>query len=567
MFNTLKKFSEILDLCYENGRKVTILIIFGLVLSALLEMLSLGALIPIISIIFSENETGINLIDQVIGNYTFDQKIVYLAIGLFFIFFIKSIYQTFLYFYQGKYTATLSMLISNHLYKSFVNLDYLRHIKDNSSKKIQYIGNESNTIVQGYLRPIMVLFTEIFLIFGISLLLIIVDPLTFFISLIFFTLSFGIINLLFARRLSFIGRERAFNEINKTKEVQQTLFGFKLIKLSDSEEYFFDKFKYFNSKLKDIKSSEFFLKQLPRPWLEQLIILGVILLAYFLYFYGKTPSQIQITLTVYLAALVRMMPSFIRIISSIQSINFFSKTVDLLHEDLFHNSIEEDEEYDENLEGSYLNVNQLTFKYPDSEKPILSNINLTLNKSEYIGIIGDSGSGKSTFISVLLGVLRPNSGGVYFQGKNIKALGKNWRAKLGYVPQDIYMLSEPLRNNIAFGVKTKDISDKRVKECIKLANLESFVRNLADGLDTILGENAVNISGGQKQRIAIARALYSDPEILVFDEATSSLDSETEKEIMSVIRKLSVSKTIFFCSHKKSILNDCSQIYSFSESQ
>ena len=181
-------------------------------------MLSLGALIPIISIIFSENETGINLIDQIISNYTFEQKIVYLAAGLFFIFFIKSIYQTFLYFYQGKYTANLSMLISNYLYQSFVNLDYLRHIKDNSSKKIQYIGNESNTIVQGYLRPVMVLFTEIFLIFGISLLLIIVDPLTFFISLIFFTLSFGIINLLFARRLSFIGRERAFNEMTKLKK-------------------------------------------------------------------------------------------------------------------------------------------------------------------------------------------------------------------------------------------------------------------------------------------------------------------------------------------------------------
>lgn len=565
MLNIFKKFIEILDLCYRDGRKVTILITLGLVLSALFEMLSLGALIPIISIVFSETETGFSTIDQLINNYTYEQKLIYLAFTLFLIFLFKSIYQTLLYYYQGKYTANLSTAIGNYLYKSFINLDYLQHIKDNSSKKIQYIGNESNTIVQGYLRPFMVVFTEVILILGICGLLMFIDPTTFFVSLIFFAISFGILNILFVRKLSLIGKERASNEIFKTKEVQQTLFGFKLIKLTDSEKYFFNKFKTYNFKLRDIKANEFFLKQLPRPWFELLIISGVIFLVYYLYLDGQDLNQIQITLTVYLAAIVRMMPSFLRVVGSIQSINFFSRTVELLHDDLFHDLKQKDVFYDERIDGNYITIDKIGFKYPESDTFILKDVNLKINQNEYIGIVGESGSGKSTFISILLGILDPESGGVYFQGQNIATLGKNWRSKLGYVPQDIYMLSEPLRNNIAFGLKNEDISDERVKECIELANLQSFVSGLDDGIDTILGENAVNISGGQKQRIAIARALYFDPEILIFDEATSSLDSETEKEILSVINELSTSKTIFFCSHKKSILNNCTQIYSFSE--
>lgn len=565
MLNIFKKFIEILDLCYRDGRKVTILITLGLVLSALFEMLSLGALIPIISIVFSETETGFSTIDQLINNYTYEQKLIYLAFTLFLIFLFKSIYQTLLYYYQGKYTANLSTAIGNYLYKSFINLDYLQHIKDNSSKKIQYIGNESNTIVQGYLRPFMVVFTEVILILGICGLLMFIDPTTFFVSLIFFAISFGILNILFVRKLSLIGKERASNEIFKTKEVQQTLFGFKLIKLTDSEKYFFNKFKTYNFKLRDIKANEFFLKQLPRPWFELLIISGVIFLVYYLYLDGQDLNQIQITLTVYLAAIVRMMPSFLRVVGSIQSINFFSRTVELLHDDLFHDLKQKDIFYDERIDGNYITIDKIGFKYPESDTFILKDVNLKINQNEYIGIVGESGSGKSTFISILLGILDPESGGVYFQGQNIATLGKNWRSKLGYVPQDIYMLSEPLRNNIAFGLKNEDISDERVKECIELANLQSFVSGLDDGIDTILGEDAVNISGGQKQRIAIARALYFDPEILIFDEATSSLDSETEKEILSVINELSTSKTIFFCSHKKSILNNCTQIYSFSE--
>ena len=567
MLNIFKKFIEILDLCYRDGRKVTILITLGLVTSALFEMLSLGALIPIISIVFSETETGFSTIDLLINSYTYEQKLIYLAITLFIVFLFKSIYQTVLYYYQGKYTANLSTAIGNFLYKSFINLDYLQHIKDNSSKKIQYIGNESNTIVQGYLRPIMVVFTEVILILGICGLLIFIDPTTFFVSLIFFAISFGILNILFVRKLSLIGKERASNEIYKTKEVQQTLFGFKLIKLTDSEKYFFNKFKTYNFKLRDIKANEFFLKQLPRPWFELLIVSGVIFLVYYLYYDGQSLSQIQITLTVYLAAIVRMMPSFLRVVGSIQSINFFSRTVELLHDDLFYDLKEKDVSHNKRIDGKYITIDKISFKYPETDKFVLKDIDLELNQNEFIGIVGESGSGKSTFISILLGILNPDSGGVYFQGQNITELGKNWRNKLGYVPQDIYMLSEPLRNNIAFGLKNEDISDERVKECIELANLQSFVSGLNDGIDTILGENAVNISGGQKQRIAIARALYFDPEILIFDEATSSLDSETEKEILSVINELSISKTIFFCSHKKSILNNCSQIYSFSEPQ
>ena len=255
-----------------------------------------------------------------------------------------------------------------------------------------------------------------------------------------------------------------------------------------------------------------------------------------------------------------------RIIGAVQSLNFFSNVVDRLFvafkEEKIENFVNKDfQKKAKNL--SYISFEDVSFSFDSSIDNLFQNINLSFDKFSFIGLIGESGSGKSTFINILIGLIKPNNGSVYYQNDNIFELEDKWYAKIGYVPQDAYLIDDSIRKNIAFGIDSKDINDEQVLHAAKQSNLLDFIEQQESGLDTIIGENATKISGGQKQRLAIARALYNDPEILVFDEATSALDQNTEKEIIDEILMLRKNKTIFFSSHKPGSLMEADRVLEF----
>jgi ABC-type multidrug transport system fused ATPase/permease subunit len=208
-----------------------------------------------------------------------------------------------------------------------------------------------------------------------------------------------------------------------------------------------------------------------------------------------------------------------------------------------------------------IHLGNLRYTYPGTQVPAIKDVSIVIPKGATIGFVGSSGSGKSTLIDVILGLHLPVCGEVKVDGQDIQKNMRSWQDQIGYVPQSIYLTDDTLKNNIAFGISSEKIDDTAVKRAIVAAQLEEFVNDLTEGLDTIVGERGVRLSGGQRQRIGIARALYHNPSVLVLDEATSALDTETESGVMRAVSALNGSKTILIVAHRLSTLQECDVIY------
>ena len=273
---------------------------------------------------------------------------------------------------------------------------------------------------------------------------------------------------------------------------------------------------------------------------------------------GSDKNQITILLGIFAFAVFRIIPSFSKILNSFQQIKFYIPSLNIVHKYFKSNNKLKDKKL---IKSSFNSIkfSEVSFGYRNKNLT-LENINFTLRKGDNIGIIGKSGSGKSTFINLLVNLLKPNSGNIYLNN-NLSLDSLNLSKIFGYVSQSIFLSDDSILNNIAFGIEKDNIDLERVKIVLKLVELNDFVDNLPEGIFSSVGERGMKLSGGQIQRIGIARALYSDPEIIIFDESTSALDSLTEKKIIKTIYSLGKIKTLIIISHKKELLNNCDSIY------
>ena len=294
-----------------------------------------------------------------------------------------------------------------------------------------------------------------------------------------------------------------------------------------------------------------------------------------MYFFLKLnyqPVEIITSLTILMGVLLRAYPSFTKLSVAFINYNLHKAAFDVIFNELQNSNYEINDDKEINFDNSLKFENEIVFKnvffsYPSRDHKVLSNINLVFKKKEKIGIIGSTGSGKTTFVDILTGLLKPSSGEVLVDGKNINLNLKSWHSFIGYVPQKVFLNSDSLRKNIAFHLLEEKISDNRILQSIQGAQLDLFVQSLEDGQNTKVGEDGKQLSGGQRQRIGIARLLYKNPEIFVFDEATSALDEKTENNFINAVENLSKEKTIFIISHKKSILKICDKVYKVENSK
>jgi ABC-type multidrug transport system fused ATPase/permease subunit len=268
-------------------------------------------------------------------------------------------------------------------------------------------------------------------------------------------------------------------------------------------------------------------------------------------------------LGLFVAAAFRLLPSLSRILSALHSLNYSSSVTNMLEKEV---KLEVQEGcLKEKIDGSKfqdnIQLDNIKFTYPSSSKETLNKISINIGCMESIGFVGTSGAGKSTIIDIILGLLKPDSGRILVDGADIQNDLRGWQSQIGYVPQSVYLTDDTLRNNVAFGLSDENIDDNAVWHAIKAAQLEELVTGQPKGLKTVVGERGVLLSGGQRQRIGIARALYNSPSILVLDEATSSLDIDTEREIMETINVLHGSKTIIIVAHRLSTVEGCDRIY------
>jgi ABC-type multidrug transport system fused ATPase/permease subunit len=261
------------------------------------------------------------------------------------------------------------------------------------------------------------------------------------------------------------------------------------------------------------------------------------------------------------AAAFRLLPAVNRLINNFQIINVSRPQVDEVFKDLDLPEQSNHENSDRSVLGNEITVDDISFSYSESLKDAVSGVSVKIGRGEAVGFIGPSGSGKSTLIDILLGLLEPKSGKVLVDGRDIYDDLRSWQDQIGYVPQSIFLTDDTLRRNIAFGLSKEKIDDDAVKSAIRLAQLEEFVASLPEGMETLVGERGVRLSGGQRQRIGIARALYHNPDVLVLDEATSSLDTETEHGVMQAVQALQGDKTVIIVAHRLSTVEYCDRLY------
>ena len=489
------------------------------------------------------------------------------VLSLILAFFIKNFFYSYFIFWQFKFIGNFELRISSKLMQKYLSLPYVFHLNNNSGILNNNVLNEAQHIPTNIFN-ILTLISETVILIFIGLILFIYEPKGSLYVIVFSITLMIIINIIQKNYMIKFGHQRYLFMGSSNKHLLQGLQSIKDIKLLNKERYFIENYKY-NFK-QAIKYKVYYdtLSNFPRP-ISELILVGAFAIIVSILVEKNDPNAIILTTSLFLIASYRLLPSITRITNAFQSIQLRKKVIENLINDLEKKETQID---DKNGYNRILNfksniiLKNISFSYPNSNRNILNKINLKIDKGQMIGIVGPSGSGKTTLLDILLGLLEPTGGEIFVDSAKINSNNLlSWQKLIGYVPQSPTLIDDTIKKNIAFGIDENKIDNLLLKECIEKSNLSDFIQNQPDGINTLIGERGVRISGGQKQRIAIARSLYRNPEIIIFDEATSSLDEKNEYDIIKNISLLKKFKTTIVVAHKLSILKNCNIIYKIND--
>jgi ABC-type multidrug transport system fused ATPase/permease subunit len=531
----------------------------------LLEMLGIGMVIPVVLLLSSRNIAAkfpqlVPLLET-LGNPSQEVLIVGGMLVLVLTFCFKGAFLAFVTWKQSQFVFGLQAYFSQRLFEGYLRQPYLFHLRHNSAKLIRNVTRESYELVNKTLMPGMLLVTEFLAMAGIALLLLFVEPFGMILLFFFIGTASWIFQQVTQSRLVKWGGERQYYAGRRFQHVPQGLGGAKEIKLLGREEAFIKEFDSDTRAAAVVNQKQATLQQLPRLWLEMLAVIGLAALVFAIMAQGKDVGTLLPTIGVFAAAAFRLMPSANRIITSLQSLEFSTPVVKLFDEEL---NLLVPSPMCTSTPVPFLHelrLNGVTFRYPEAEKNILNRVGLSIKQGTSVGFVGSSGAGKSTLVNILLGLLTPTEGTVEVDGLDIRTNLRGWQDQLGYVPQSLFLIDDSLRRNVAFGLESDRVDDGAVWNAIRAAQLETFVKELPQGLETRVGERGVRLSGGQMQRIGIARALYHHPQVLVLDEATSALDHETESGVMDAIKALHGKMTIIIVTHRLTTIEHCDSVY------
>jgi ATP-binding cassette, subfamily B, bacterial PglK len=531
-----------------------------------LETLGVGLVIPALALLtqsdIAHTYPVLTPILHALGNPSQQKLVIGGMLMLVSVYLIKTLFLAFLAYRQTRFAYGVQAQLSQRLYAVYLCQPYTFHLQRNSAQLIRNVTGEVSMFTNSAIMPGLMLLTEVLVLIGLCTLLVVVEPLgALIVVTVLGTAGWGFYRMTRGRIVRW-GKARQYHEGLRIQHLQQGLGGAKDVKLLGRESDFLEQYRTHNVQSARVGQLHNTLQQLPRLWLELLAITGLAILVFVMLAQGRALGTVLPTLGLFAAAAFRFMPSANRVLSAVQSLRYGLPVIDTLRKELslaipgmlnHHNSIK--------YFSKELELNQVTYTYPGATEQSLKEVSLVIKHGESVGFIGTSGAGKSTLVDILLGLLTPEKGKVLVDGRNIHENLRNWQDQIGYVPQSIFLTDDTLRRNVAFGLSNEQIDDTAVQRAIKAAQLEDFIVHLSDGLETVVGERGIRLSGGQRQRIGIARALYHDPAVLVLDEATSSLDTATERDVMYAVNALQGSKTIIIVAHRLSTVEHCDRLY------
>ena len=537
------------------------------------EMLSVG-LIPIFALsITDHNEIIQNFLNNFgIGAFfeklTKQEIVIFFSVALIAAFLIKNLIIGWINYLQNKILRDYKISTANLLFLYYINKNFKFFLSSNPATLVRNITIDVGHAFNYFLAKIKML-RESIIIFLILLILISINPMIHSIAFLVFILVSIMFYYIYRIALKKRGEELHNKNYVRYKILNEIFLMIKEIKVLKKEEYFQKKFKDINFDLENLSFINQFLTSIPRLFIEIVSVLLVVIFSVVLTISNYSEAYVISVITLMVAAGARFIPGFNVITSSFSTTRWLQPSFDIVTKDI-SDLIKKDElkSYKNDLTkqvtfNKHLEIKDLSFSYKDEK--IINNMKFTINKGEFIGIFGRSGGGKTTLINILLGLLTPSHGQILVDGKDIKYSMDNWQKKIGYIPQDVYLLDASIRENIAMGIDQKNIDQNKIDELINFTNLEGLINGLPQKSSTNVGYMGNNISGGQKQRIGIARALYFDPEIIILDEATSSLDIDNENFIIEKLKTLKKDKTIIIVSHKKNSLKYCDHIFEIKE--
>jgi len=550
------------------------LLFIGIIISALFEMIGVGSIPIFINLLLNPDKLLTYLPQSNFTDFFISKNYLsQILLGAFFllaIFLFKNLFLFCTIYLQAKIFQNINILNSKRLFKAYVNSPYYLHLNRNPAITGRNVTNEVG-ISSRYIESLLYVAREFLIIVAIFVLLLLTDPVT---VLIVFSVvgSFAVVyHFLLRKRITTLSKEAQFHRGNQLKLVNQVFGAIKDTIILNREPYFTNEFKKSTAGAQRYVLFSNIISKLPRLSLE---VLGVIIILLVTILFASSDRSIEAiipTLGLLGAATLRMLPSFNNITTHLNSMRGSSVSFDLIVKELMNlekyslqkNSLTSKNHQEKNFLENEIELKNINYKYPNSDKTVLKNLSLQIKSGNSIGIIGSTGVGKSTLVDIILGLLKPTEGQVLVDGKDIN-IGNNcsdWQNQIGYIPQDIYLIDDTIKRNIAFGIPEEDIKEEDINRSLELAQLSSFVLSLPEKIETVIGDRGIRLSGGQRQRIGIARALYRKSKILIFDEATSSLDIETEKAIVDCIEKFKGKVTLIVITHRLQTLKNFKKIY------
>jgi len=540
---------------------------FLLTLSLFIETLGIGILIPYFTILLGSDvgETYPIIVPllNLIGNPDQKTLTIYGIFAIVIFFFFKSCFQLFANWRLIKFVSDLTADLKNRLFKIYLGSPYGFHTNKNSSDLSKNIQLEVAQFLI-FIQSILQLFLELTVITAALIVAALIEPMGVLVSTIIIGLFVIILGKLLKNRILELGSKRLIIDGQTNRIILESLNAIKEIKISGKESFFSSLLNTRTLEKAKLTSIYNFFNMIPRSFIEFIAVLSLACIIYVSISLGTELEKILLIMGVFAVAAFKLIPSANKINTYRNQILFNRSSVNVLFEEFKNIQIQNKKSKTNRITNplsSHVQIDKVFFKYSENEANILNNISIKIMRGTIIGIIGESGSGKSTLIDLILGLYVPVKGKISVDGKNIHDDIRSWQNTIGYVPQTINLIDDTLKNNIVLGLNNNEIDNRKLEKAIELSHLKDFINNLKNGLNSQVGEKGVRLSGGQRQRIGIARALYNNPEVLVLDEATSSLDSKTESEVMKSIDGLIGVKTILLVSHRLSTLKNCNVVY------
>jgi len=564
---TLRADQMIWRMLKKSERRGLGMIFVLMLIGTVLEMFSLGLVVPIVGLLVNPDYVDrVPLVHRLFGDLTTTQYVLG-AMGLLVgVYFLKTLFLIWKTWVQRGFSNDVTVRIAQDLYENYLRQPYPFHLERNSAIMIRN-SQSSASLMGGVIDPLLLIASEFLVSGGLLVLMLLLEPVGSLSAIAVFG-SFSIVfRRITSRRITKWGEAQDFYKGSIIQHLQQGFSGVKDIKILGREDYFIAGYN------RDLSGNAFVQRRyavaqtLPRFSMELLTIICLGLLVSLMVLSNKAISDILPVLSLFGAAAFRLLPSISQVINSFMSININRPIVNNLYNDLSLKIPTTTTDQKSRKLLNRIDIEGLSFSYARTTRDALNAVSIHVRRGEAVGLIGSSGSGKSTLVDILLGLLEPTSGRVCIDGIDIHQNLRAWQDQIGYVPQSIFLTDDTLRRNVAFGLPKDKIDDDAVKSAIRSAQLEEFVASLPEGMETVVGERGVRLSGGQRQRIGIARALYNNPDVLVLDEATSSLDTETEHGVMQAVQALQGDKTVIIVAHRLSTVEYCDRLYRLENAQ